>query len=137
VATSEQIAIFDEFGDLYQESQIWAPKQKRLDALKETIRSWYPDEELHPSRWAYPEGNRFVIQIDPRPFEKSWVSMAKVCKAAGGMRAVLAICDVTFKALAGVVGNSAAEALQIEARTGKRKIKAIQRLIAVEMPKAA
>jgi len=127
MATPEQIAAFDEFGDLYMESQVWAPRQKRLDDLKETIRSWYPDELLHPTLWAYPEGDRFVIQIDPRPIEKSWKSMAKVCKAAGGLKGLLAICDVTFKALAGVLGNSAAEALQTEARTGKRKLKAIPR----------
>lgn len=120
------------------ESQVWAPKQKRLEEIKETIRGWYPDELLAPDQWAYPEGSRYIVQVDPRPFEKSWNSMAAVIKAAGGMRNVLSICTVTFKALSGAIGNSKAEALQTEARTGKRRLKAIARMApAVELPKAA
>jgi len=126
----------DEFGRLYSEGQAWAPKEKRLDALKDIIRSWYPD--LPADQALTIPAPHFDIQLSEKPIEKKWKSMAAVCKAVGGLKHFLTVCEVTFKALSEKIGNSAAEALQIEARTGKRKVKAVARLAPViELPKAA
>jgi hypothetical protein len=133
VLTPAQTALIDEFGELYRENQAWAPKEKRLEALRQIIRSWYPDLAADRTEVAY--GTLYELQIGEKPIEKTWVSMAAVYKAAGGLKAFLKICTVTFKALSGVLGNPAAEALQIEERTGQRKLKAVARVI--ELPKAA
>lgn len=121
--TANQIAVINEFGGLYSQSQAWAPKQKRLDALKDEIRSWYPNLAADATELA--SSNCYVIQIGAKSIEKSWASMADVYKAVGGLKAFLKLCTVTFKALAGVIGNTAAEAMQVEERSGSRSVKAI------------
>ena len=134
--TDEQRAIVAEFGPLYNESQLWARKQRRLDGLRDVIRSWYPDLAADQATTAV--GTGWEIQVGEKPIEKNWKSMAAVYKAAGGLKPFLKLCSVTFKALSALLGQSAAPALQIEARTGHRKIKAVAILPpAVELPKAA
>ena len=134
--TREQLV--DEFGELSREAQAWAPKARRITALQTEIRSWYPD--LAADQTAIAEGTSYDVQVGEKSIEKDWKSMAAVVKAVGGMKNVLKLATVTFKALSGVLGNSAAEALQVEARTGYRKLHAVARVtpaVAVDLPKAA
>jgi hypothetical protein len=125
---SDRRILIDELGRLQGEKQIWAPKEKRLAELTEQIRGWYAD--LAPDRTELAIGNDYEIQVGEQTIEKSWISMSAVSKAVGGIRrlAAVALKTLTFKALAGVIGNTAAEALQVEAQTGHRKLKAVLRL---------
>jgi hypothetical protein len=135
--------LIDEFGGLSRERDAWTPKGKRMDALAVEIRAWYPD--LAADQTALAVGTLYEIQVGEKSIEKTWKSIAAVCKAAGGWPKFQKLCDVTFKALAGVLGNSAAEALQTEARTGNRRLKAVARVApavvelpeVIELPKAA
>jgi hypothetical protein len=136
IKCAEEKALIDEYGALYMESQRWAPKEKRLEALKLIIRGWYPDLPADKTDLAI--GTSYEIQVGERTVEKSWKSMRAVYKAAGGLKAFLTICTVTFKALSEAIGKDEAEALQREARTGNRKLVAVPYVApAVELPKAA
>jgi hypothetical protein len=123
VLTNAQIAVIDEFGKLYGEKQNWTPRERRLEVLTETIRSWCPD--LAADQTTVFAGTDCEIQVGEKPIEKYWISMPAVCKAAGGWKVFQKVCTVTFKAMAEVLGQSAAEALQTEARTVKRRLKAV------------
>jgi hypothetical protein len=133
---ADENALIDEYGALYTESLRWAPKERRLEALKLIIRGWYPDLPADKTDLAI--GTRYEIQVGERAVEKSWKSMRAVYKAVGGLKAFLAICTVTFKALSEAIGKAEAEALQQEAKTGNRKLVAVPYLApAVELLKAA
>jgi hypothetical protein len=139
VEQSDRQAIFDEFGELFEESKRWAAKAPRFEVVKDIIRDLYPDSLLAPDATDKGVGLKYEVKIGQRPIQKTWTSMRTVYLAAGGLKAFLKICDVTFKALSDVLGNAKAEALQTEARTGKRKLTAVARVapIAAELPKAA
>jgi hypothetical protein len=89
-------------------------------------------------------GTGCELQVGQKEIEKSWVSMTAVYEAAGGREAFETIATVTFEALAGIVGNTAAEALQQETQTGHRKLKGVAiisvpcaRVLPIELPIAA
>jgi hypothetical protein len=125
-----------EFYRLYCEKEIWKPKEKRFDELTEIIRSWYPN--LDALETAVVQGIGCEVQVGQKPIEKFWPSMSEVCKAAGGFRPFLRVCTVTLKALSGAIGKDKAESLQMEARTGKRRLVAVAVLSpAAEMKMAA
>ena len=133
-------SLIDEFGGLSRERDAWTPKGKRMDALAIEIRSWYPD--LAADQTALAVGTLYDVQVGEKSIEKTWKSIAAVCKAAGGWAKFQKLCTVTFKALSNVIGNGPAEALQTEARTGYRKLKAVARVApelpeVIELPKAA
>lgn len=123
VEAEQRISVIDEFGELYRQSQLWAPKEKRLEILKEEIRGWYPDLPADQSTTAI--GNLFEAQIGEKPVEKSWKSMQAVSKGAGGLKEFMKLCTVTFKALSEKIGEKPAAALQVEEQTGKRRVKAV------------
>jgi hypothetical protein len=134
--TREQI--LDTLGDLKREQAVWTPKEKQLNALSAEIQSWYPN--LGANETAIASGARYDIQIGERAMEKTWASKQAVCKAAGGLKGLLKLCTVTYKALSGAIGNDAAAALQVETQTGHRKLKAVARIAAtaeVPLDKAA
>jgi hypothetical protein len=135
--TESQRLTVAEFATLYNEGQLWTPKQKRLKALGDTILSWYPD--LLPAETELAVGTDSEVQIGARAIEKDWASMDAVCAAVGGPEALQAIADPTFKAVAGIIGNTAAAALQQETQTGHRKLKAVTIISVprIELPKAA
>ncbi len=95
-----------------------APNNKRLEFLSDEIQSWYPD--LAANATALAVGDIYTVQVGEKAVVKSWKSLAAVSKAVGGARAFQKLVTVTFKALAGVIGNTAAEALQTEPQTGLR-----------------
>ncbi len=132
----------DEFGRLTLEVAALDfarnPKVKRLDELKPEICGWYPKLGANESQSA--EGYTHKIEIGARSVVKTWKTMTAVAKAVGGWIAFRAICTVTFKAVAGVIGNTKAEALQVEEQTGYRKLKAVAILSAPcgrQLPPAA
>jgi len=114
--------VYDEFHTLYQRKLARAPEEKRFEELTEIIRDWY--EDLPADQSALAEGNHCVVQIPAKTIEKTWLSM-KAIYAKIGPAKFLAICSVTFKALSGLIGNDAAAELQVEARTGSRKLKSV------------
>ena len=131
-------AVVDEFCKLYALKQVWAPKAKRLDELTSQIRSWYPD--LAPDATGVAAGTGCEVQIGECPVEKRWRSIHAVYKAVGGLKPFLSVCTVTFKAVADVLGNTRAEALQVSERGGSRRLKGVMHAtpaIVLEMPKAA
>jgi len=131
--------IVDEFGILQAERARMAPHEKRYEFLTDEIRSWYPD--LAADATAIAAGDIYAVHVQERKIEKSWRSITAVCKAVGGAKVFQSLAELTFKACAGVIGNTKAEALQTEARTGNRKLVAspIPLVIekAVELDKAA
>jgi hypothetical protein len=136
VQDSTQAEVATEFYKLYCEKQIWAPKEKRFDELTEVIRSWYPD--LAADQTAIAQGTGCEVQVGQKPVVKFWKSKAAVVKAAGGFKAFLLLCTITFDALSGAIGKAKAEALQSEAQTGKRRLVAVAVVPpTVELPKAA
>jgi hypothetical protein len=126
----------DEFGDLYNQSQVWAPKEKRLKELRTMIQNWYPD--LAADKTEIAAGTRYDVQIGEKAIEKDWASINAVFDATGGLDVFKKVCTVTFKSLSGILGSTACEALQVESQTGHRKLKAVARLAPViELPLAA
>jgi hypothetical protein len=136
VLTPAQIAVIDRFGRLYLEKQAFGPKLKELETLAAVIRFWYSD--LPADQTALAIGTQYEVQVGEKSIEKDWTSMPAVSEACGGLQAFYELCTVTFKALSGVVGDTAAAALQTEERTGSRTLKAVPILSDVlELPKAA
>ena len=137
IPSAEQAVLIDEFGGLYREKQVWLAREKRFDALTETIRQWFPDLAADQTDLAV--GYFYEVQVGEKPIEKTWKSMPAVYKAVGGWKAFQKLCTVTFKALSEVLGQPAAAALQVEERTGKRRLKAValDGKRTIELPKAA
>jgi hypothetical protein len=79
VLTPAQIALIDEFGKLYGEKQSWTPRERRMELLTETIRSWYQD--LPAEQTAIAVGTDCEVQVGEKPVKKSWISIPAVCKA--------------------------------------------------------
>jgi hypothetical protein len=132
--TPEQIADNNEFYKLYNESRAWT--------LRIVILNRYPD--LGADQTELAAGTGCEVQIGQQSIEKNWVSMTAVREAAGGPEAFEGIATVDFKALAGIIGNTAAAALQTEERTGYRKVTAVavisvpcERVLSAGLPRAA
>ena len=141
ILTPEQLAAVAEYGPLYAAKQVWAPKQKRMDELAPVICAIFPN--LAAGEAALAEGAEYDIQIGERAIVKDWTSKAAVSKAVGGAKVFLKLATATYKAVSGVIGNTAADALQTAAQTGNRRLKAVARVapavveLPVELPKAA
>lgn len=120
----------------------WTAKQRRLDEIKDAILGSYPD--LPANQTAVVTGVGCEVHIGEKAIEKSWgVSFQALSKALGGWAKLQKLCTVTFKAVAGVIGNSAAEGLQVENQTGHRRLVAVailavpcERILTAEMPQA-
>lgn len=121
--TPAQTAVIDRFGWIYTKKQAFAPLAKELESLAIQIRGWFPD--LAADQTALATGTQYEVQVGQKSIEKDWRSMAEVRKAAGGLAEFYELCTVTFKGLSGVVGETAAAALQTEERTGSRKLVAV------------
>jgi len=126
--TRAQIA--DEFGDLDAAVQRFKPTAERHKKLREVINQWHAG--LDAEETIVHEGARWEIQVGARSNERSWVSMAKLYKAFGGLKAFLAACQVTIKAAIEVIGQNKVDELLVEERTGCRRLKAVPRATAVE-----
>jgi hypothetical protein len=124
--TPAQLAVVAEFGPLYNARKVWAPKEKRYKALCIEIQSWYPT--LPAGETALATGMDYDVQVGEQATVKDWGSLSAVCKAVGGWQKLLKLCTVTFKAVSGVIGITAAAAMQVEAQTGYRKLTAVARV---------
>jgi hypothetical protein len=130
----------------FAELDIWRQSiQRRLsrhETLKDEINAWHADEKVLAagSETAVRVGT-YEIQIGAKGNQKRWVSMRKVYAAAGTLTSFLKIATVTFKALSEQIGTEKAEALQLEERTGSRRVKAVivmpMPAAPAELPKAA
>jgi hypothetical protein len=118
----ERRPVLDEFHALYQKRRGRAPEEKRFEELTATIRGWY--EHLAPHEGAVAYGTSCAIQIKPRSMKARWRSIAAVIKVIG-IAKYKAAATLTFDALAGLVGNTAAEALQVKDQTGTRKLESV------------
>ncbi|MDP9171442.1 MAG: hypothetical protein M3N54_12550 [Acidobacteriota bacterium] len=120
--TPAQGATLAEFAELYLWQQSIAAKLGKLEKMKGEIKSWYDDQPAALDFTASARG--YEVQVSARSIEKQWTSVRKVYKAVGSLKDFLGICTVTFKAVAEKIGAEKAEALQVESRTGSRRIKA-------------
>lgn len=127
--TAAERALVNECFRLTCELQADKPKEKRLKQVKDLIAGWYP--ELGPDQTAVAPGDGCEVQIGARSIEKEWANLQDVQKAVGGWNILRAICTVTFKAVAGKIGNERAAALQVERQSGHRKVEAVA---VVDMP---
>jgi hypothetical protein len=111
------------------------PKRRDWKFAGRSFCGWYAD--LPAEETALADGENYEIQVGERTIEKTWKSMYAVYRALG-LKPFLAVCTVTFKALSNAIGNTRAEALQMEERTGERRLTAIRKLQpAVELKQAA
>jgi hypothetical protein len=123
----------------FAELDIWKQSiQRRLsrhETLKDEINAWHADEKVLAagSETAVRVGT-YEIQIGAKGKQKYWKSMRKVYTAAGSLTRFLSIVTVTFKALSELIGTEEAESLQLEDRTGSRRVKAV---IVMPMPAPA
>jgi hypothetical protein len=134
--TSGQIELIDEFGKLDAWLQSVQRDIRRHGELKDQIKSWFdglPGEQEETVR-----GNVYEIQVGQKSIEKRWIKMSKVYSAVGRLSTFLSIATITFKALSGVIGEEKAKALQVEERTGSRRLKAFRRAdVSAQQLKAA
>jgi hypothetical protein len=121
--TESQRHRIDRFGYLYARKQARAHEEKEFEALRKEIIDWYPT--LGNDQTELAEGFEYQIQISEKSIVKRWLSMTALTRAVGGYHKLTAICIVTFKAVADLIGNAAAEELQGESQTGWRKLKAV------------
>lgn len=118
--TDSQRQKVDRYAVLDNERKRWSRQEREFYRLCKEIQSWFPD--LGADETALAEGYKFEVEIGVKSKERDWISIAAVSEAVGGWKILKKICTVTFKAVAGVIGNAAAEALQSETQTGHRKL---------------
>jgi hypothetical protein len=117
-----RIAIVDEFGDLSELFDRFAPQSQRMNLLRDEMASWYRDAE--PGKNFVVRGTRYEVQIGVREYRRKIVHMVKLFTILGKAQ-FLALCTFPLKALEDTV-SPRDQALIIEKeRSGPRSIRSI------------
>ncbi len=132
---NDEVSENDRWGELSRKIVAFAPTLKEYTDLSAVIRSRYVNSPADTGIVA--EGRMYDVLVGQKAKVKSWKSIVAVVKAVGGFREFQRLAILSFKALSGVIGNAAAEAMQVEFRTGYRTLEAVAKLPAVELLKAA
>lgn len=134
-APADAARLIDEYGQLDQQIQAYTPILDRHKALAATIRGWFADADPEASPSA--QGSQYVVILTPASMQRQIADLWKVYKAFGSVRAFLAACTVTLKALEEHLGKERASALVAESRTGPRRMKVVPRLAAISSAERA
>jgi hypothetical protein len=104
--------------------QLLNPDVVRYDALKRAIKSWF--DRVPADADAIVEGEVYRLHLSARERERRVRSMQDLI-AAIGLDKLLELASVPIGALEDLLGKTRAAALIAEARTGSRRIKAVQK----------
>ncbi len=119
----DRTAAVDEFGDLATEikrlkAQL-KPKTERFDKLDQQIQSWF---EKHPAEESTTvEGKRYLVKVSPRENRTEILGIAKVYRALG-VKAFLAACKISLKAIAKATDEATFARLVKTERIGPRNL---------------
>ena len=117
-ATKDRAALIDEYGNVDRLRKEFAPYEKRYQALRAEIASWY--EASPPDATYIEKGLRYTIEIGARATE-STINVKGAHKALGLVK-FLKACSITLKALRAALAPEEADKLVSTARTGSRSI---------------
>jgi hypothetical protein len=109
-------SLCDEFGDLTQLRDQFAPTQSRYNKCREQIAALVKDED--PEAEFRVEGERYRVMIGSRALERR-VDIAAARKALGAQK-FIEVATVTLKSLEAYLLRPQIEALCLTERTGSR-----------------
>lgn len=121
--SEERVALIDEYGELSRQIDAFAPTVRRQKAIEEELVSWV--ENVPADRSTELVGNNYVIQVSERQYQRRILSMQKVYKAVGSLKAFLENCSFSLKALDALVKDQTG--LVDNSRVGRRNFKAVAR----------
>lgn len=126
LSTDQRLAIIDEYGDLEAELARVKPKQLRRDELRKLILSWHASADAEAL--IEEAGHRYTLQIGARENERIVLSMPKLAKAIGGVKALYEICKVAIGDIDKRLSPSQQKGIVATTATGPRKIRAYPRV---------
>jgi hypothetical protein len=115
----EKAAIVDELGQLEQDCARLSDKLKRITALRNQVREWFP--KLGATKTATEQGHKFLCTIGEREHETSIDSMLAVFELLG-QSTFIDNCGFTLKALRALLKPADVALLVTTERTGPRPI---------------
>jgi hypothetical protein len=123
---AERARLVDEYGELDRQVKQFKPVADRHEAVKAIIKSWYDAEPAEAK--GVIQGNRYEVQIGARAKVRSWLSLARVAKAVGGVKVLIRLCTVSIEAVEGKIGKEKTAELLEEDLVGTRRITAVAKV---------
>jgi hypothetical protein len=121
-ADPARAAIVDEFGDLTDVFDRFAPQMQRRNLLEEEIKSWFRDAE--PNKSFVVKGHRYEVQVGVREYRRKITHMVKLFTLLGKAQ-FLALCTFPLKHLEDTVSPRDQAAIVEKERSGPRSIRSL------------